>query len=92
LEGPVKIAILLLNQGRGSGEVARQHARFLSGRGHRVYFLHPGMGAGVSGVENRDVPLHTDLVPVHEYLPAARTRQKAVSRMGYEEAAAYLPD
>jgi len=88
----MNIAILLLNQGRGSGEVARQHARFLTARGHRVFFLHPRIGQGVSGVENRDIPLHTDCMPVHEYLPSAKGNQKAVSRMTHDEAVAYLPD
>jgi len=88
----MNIAILLLNQGRGSGEVARQHARFLTARGHRVFFLHPRIGQGVPGVENRDIPLHTDCMPVHEYLPAAKGNQKAVSHMTYDEAMAYLPD
>jgi len=35
----MKIAILLLNKGRGSGEVAREHVRHLLKLGHKVYFL-----------------------------------------------------
>ncbi|RLD48821.1 MAG: hypothetical protein DRI88_02170 [Bacteroidetes bacterium] len=88
----MRIAILLLNKGRGSGEVARQHARHLIDMGHKVYFLHPGIGGGVSGAVNVDVQLHTDVMPVHEYLPSAGESQKQVARMTYEEAVSYLPD
>jgi glycosyltransferase involved in cell wall biosynthesis len=87
----MNIAIVLLNQGRGSGEVARAHAAHLADRGHKVWFIHPGVGNGVPGAINVDVELHTDTVPVHEYLPSAKGRQKAVSLMSYEEATAYLP-
>ncbi|MCF6171832.1 MAG: glycosyltransferase family 4 protein [Bacteroidales bacterium] len=88
----MKIAILLLNKGRGSGEVAREHVRHLLKLGHQVYFLHPGIGDGIEGAENVDVHLHTDVYPVHEYLPSAGSRQKQVARMSQEEMAAYLPD
>jgi glycosyltransferase involved in cell wall biosynthesis len=88
----MNIAIQLLNQGRGSGEVARQHTRFLIERGHKVFFVHPRVGEGVRGADNREVHLHTAVMPVHEYLPAAKQNQKAVSRMGRDEALAYLPD
>jgi len=88
----MRIAVLLLNQGRGSGEVARQHVRYLTQLGHKVWFLHPGMGEGVEGAVNLDVSLHTDVMPVHEYLPSAGDKQKQVARMSYEEAVAYLPD
>ena len=81
----MNIAIVLLNQGRGSGEVARAHAAHLSSRGHKVWFVHPGVGAGVPGAINVDVELHTATVPVHEFLPAAKADQKAVSLMSYEE-------
>lgn len=88
----MKIAILLLNKGRGSGEVARQHTRYLTGMGHKVYFLHPGIGDGVKGAVNIDVKLHTDIMPVHEYLPSAGKRQQQVARMNYDEAMSYVPD
>ncbi len=87
----MNIAIQLLNQGRGSGEVARQHARHLVARGHEVHFIHPRVGEGVAGARNHDVVLHTEVMPVHEYLPSASANQKAVSRMSFDEAAAYLP-
>ncbi len=87
----MNIAIVMLNQGRGSGEVARAHAAHLTRRGHKVWFIHPRVGDGVSGAVNVDVPLHTPTIPVHEYLPAAKGDQKAVSLMSYEEAIAYLP-
>ena len=87
----MNIAIVLLNQGRGSGEIARAHATHLSARGHKVWFIHPGIGRGAPGAINVDVELHTATLPVHEYLPSARADQKAVSLMSYEEATAYLP-
>ncbi len=88
----MKIAILLLNKGRGSGEVAREHVRHLLKLGHKVYFLHPGIGEGIEGAENIDIVLHTDVYPVHEYLPSAGDSQKQVARMTFEEMGAYLPD
>jgi glycosyltransferase involved in cell wall biosynthesis len=39
----MNVAILLLNSGRGSGEVARQQARYLASKGCRVFFMHPGL-------------------------------------------------
>ncbi len=87
----MNIAIVLLNQGRGSGEVARAHAAHLSRRGHKVWYIHPRVGDGAPGAVNVDVPLQTSTMPVHEYLPAAKGDQKAVSLMSYEEAVAYLP-
>ena len=88
----MNIAILLLNKGRGSGEVAREHVRHLLKLGHKVYFLHPGIGNGIEGAENIDIFLHTNVHPVHEYLPSAGDSQKQVARMTHEEMAAYLPD
>jgi glycosyltransferase involved in cell wall biosynthesis len=38
-----------------------------------------------------DVQLHTQVVPVHEYLPAASDNQRAVSTMTADEALAYVP-
>jgi glycosyltransferase involved in cell wall biosynthesis len=87
----MNIAIVLLNRGRGSGEVARAHAAHLSQRGHKVWFIHPQVGKGVPGAVNIDVQLHTPTVPVHEYLPSAGKDQKAVSLMSFGEAMAYLP-
>jgi glycosyltransferase involved in cell wall biosynthesis len=87
----MNVAMLLLNQGRGSGEVARQQARHLIARGHRVFFMHPRVGRGVPGAINIDVELDTQRIPVHEYLPAAGGNQRAVSRMSHDEAMAYLP-
>lgn len=88
----MNIAILLLNQGRGSGEVAREHVKYLVKQGHKVYFLHPGIGDGIEGAINIDIQLHTNIKPVHEYLPSAGKEQKQVARMTYEEMLDYLPD
>jgi glycosyltransferase involved in cell wall biosynthesis len=87
----MRIAYLLLNQGRGSGEVARQQIHCLIERGHHVYLLHPHIDEGVEGADHVDVQLHTECIPVHEYLPAAGDQQRAVSMMSFEEAVAYLP-
>lgn len=88
----MRIAIILLNKGRGSGEVARQHTRFLLKQGHQVYFMHPDIGDGVPGAHNIDIKLHSDIMPVHEYLPSAGEDQKQVAGMEFNEMMAYLPD
>lgn len=88
----MKIAILLLNKGRGSGEVARQHVKYLIKQGHEVFFLYPEIGEGIEGAVNLDIKLHTDIKPVHEYLPSAGKKQKQVARMTFEEMSTYLPD
>lgn len=88
----MRIAILLLNPGRGSGEVARQQARYLVSAGHDVVFMHPGVGHGVEGADNRDIALHTEVTPVHENLPSAGPNQMQVARMSHADAMAYLPD
>ncbi|NNM05371.1 MAG: glycosyltransferase family 4 protein, partial [Gemmatimonadetes bacterium] len=92
MEGSViRVAIILLNAGRGSGEVARQHTTQLMARGNEVVFIHPGIGSGVEGAVNVDVQLPGKVTPVHEYLPSAGEGQKAVSTMGFEEAIAFVP-
>jgi len=88
----MNVAILLLNAGRGSGEVARQQGRYLVDHGHRVHFMHPSMKSGVPGAVNTDIELHTVVVPVHEYLPSAGPNQKQVARMSHDEAAPYVRD
>lgn len=88
----MNIAILLLNQGRGSGEVAREHVKHLLKLGHKVYFLHPGIDDGIEGANNINIVLHTNIKPVHEYLPSAGKDQKQVARMSHEEMNAYLND
>jgi len=85
----MRIAILLLNSGRGSGEVARAHCRHLVEAHQEVVFMHPGVGAGVAGCTNIDIELHTDILPVHEYLPSAGAKQNPVSSMSFDEAMAY---
>jgi hypothetical protein len=57
---------MLLNRGRGSAVVAKEHAEFLLGLGHGVYFLHPNIGDGVNGAINKDVYLVQEVFPVHE--------------------------
>lgn len=88
----MNIAILLLNKGRGSGEVAREHVKHLLKLGHKVYFMHPGIGKGIEGAVNIDIKLHTHITPVHEYLPSAGDTQHQVARMSHKEMISYLPD
>ena len=88
----LRVAILLLNSGRGSGEVARQQARYLATSGCSVFFMHPGMEQEVPGAMNRDIKLHSQLIPVHEHLPSAGQTQEQVAGMTYERAMSYLPD
>jgi len=88
----MNIAILLLNKGRGSGEVAREHVRHLLKLGHKVYFLYPGNENEIDGAENINVKLHSNILPVHEYLPSAGDKQHQVARMSHEEMMEYLPD
>jgi len=86
----MNIAILLLNKGRGSGEVARSHAHHLLNLGHKVYFVQPNIGDGVPGAINVDVKLSTDIIPVHENLPSAGDKQKQVALMDADEMSKYL--
>lgn len=88
----IQVAIQLLNSGRGSGEVARQQGRFLVSKGHKVYFMHPRIGEGISGASNLEVELHESVIPVHEHLPSAGPSQEPVSRMSFERANAFLRD
>ncbi len=88
----MNIAILLLNKGRGSGEVAREHVRHLLKLGHKVYFLYPGNEDEITGAENINIKLHSHIMPVHEYLPSAGKEQHQVARMSHEEMMRYLPD
>jgi glycosyltransferase involved in cell wall biosynthesis len=87
----MKVVILLLNRGRGSGVVAKEHGQYLLKQGHDVYYMHPNVGKGVDGAHNKEVHLPNDTMPVHEYLPSAKDSQKAVSSMGYSEAMEYVP-
>jgi len=88
----MNIAILLLNKGRGSGEVAREHVRHLLKMGHKVYFLFPGNDNEITEAHNINISLHSSIIPVHEYLPSAGEKQHQVARMSHEEMMMYLPD
>jgi glycosyltransferase involved in cell wall biosynthesis len=87
----MKIAVILLNSGCGSGEVARQHVRQLMQRGHEVVFMHPKIGDGVPDADNVDIELPAGPMPVHEYLPSEGKGQRAVSEIDYEEAVRFVP-
>ncbi len=88
----MRIGVLMLNRGRGSGEVARDHVAALVGSGHRVCLLHPVVGDGVPGADRRDVRLHAPVVPVHEFLPVAGSEQQPVAEIAAPVALAYADD
>ena len=54
--------------------------------------MHPGIGKGVPGAINRDIALHTPVIPVHEHLPSAGHSQEQVAAMPYDRALSYLAD
>ena len=72
--------------------MARQQARYMAAGGCRVFFMHPGIGEGAPGAINRDVELHTPIIPVHEHLPSAGRTQEQVAGMTYERVVSYLRD
>lgn len=86
----MRIAISLLNRGRGSGVVARQHASGLLDRGHNVWVVHPENVGSLYGAHNVDVPLPGSEMPVHEFLPSAGERGRPVSEMPVAEAERYI--
>ena len=86
------VVVLTLNRGRGSGSVARDEVEALIGAGHRVTYMYAGMSERVMGADNIDVSLHLSTVPVHEYLPAAESRQRRVSAMPTRVARRYTDD
>ena len=88
----MRVAILLLNSGRGSGEVARQQARYLASSGCQFFFMHADIGDGAPGAVNINIELHTAIIPVHEHLPSAGNNQEQVAAMSYARAMAYLPN
>ena len=88
----MRIAILTLNRGRGSGAVARHEAASLAAAGHHTTLLHAGEMIPVPGVESRSVALHSAVLPVHEYLPATTRRQRAVPTMPIGMARRYIAD
>lgn len=86
----MRIAVSLLNRGRGSGVAARQHVVGLLDRGHEVWFVHPENVGSVHGAHNVDVPLPGEEVPVHEFLPSAGERGRPVSEMAAPVAGRYI--
>lgn len=72
--------------------MARQQARYLLSNGCVVYFMHPGIGKGVPGAINKDIALHSSVVPVHEHLPLDSLSQEQVAAMPYDRVMLYLQD
>lgn len=86
------VVVLTLNRGRGSGCVARDEVAALIAAGHSVTYMYAGMSERVMGADNFDVPLHINVTPVHEYLPAAESPQRRVSAMSRSVARSYTAD
>ncbi len=86
------VAIVSLNRGRGSGSVARNEASALIAAGHQVTYMYAGMSERVMGADNVDVPLHINVLPVHEYLPAWPDPQRRVATMPTGVAKRYAAD
>ncbi len=79
----MKILVIVLNRGRGSGEYVRQMCKRLVLQGFQ-FTIASTQEVLVEGCESVVVPLESSVVPVHEYLPGAK--QKPVYSMEYEEA------
>ncbi len=85
------IAVLMMNHGRGSGTVARQHVRALAEAGHRVTFAVPHSDRIVPGAWMLNITYSGSALPVHEYLPGFH-RQRRVPEMSYDEAMVHVAD
>ena len=81
----------MLNRGRGSGGVARQHARALTARGHHVTLVYAGAETGGT-FDEVDVRLSQPSLPVHEYLPDVPGDQQPVSEMDAATADRHIAD
>ncbi len=82
--------VVTLNRGRGSGVVARHQVLALLARGHAAYLVHAGEGSGQLPVH--EVPLTSDILPVHEFLPGQSGRQQPVSTMDEDSASLLIAD
>lgn len=83
------IAVMTLNRGRGSGNVARDQVTALLAAGHEVTYMCTLLTEPVMGANNRDVVLQESAVPVHEFLPMSERPQRRVSAMSHAEARRY---
>ncbi|MDH3250198.1 MAG: glycosyltransferase family 4 protein [Acidimicrobiia bacterium] len=88
----MRIAVVSLNRGRGSGVVAREQMRALSRRGHRVCSVHAGGAQLVPGVTHLPVAPSSGVLPVHEYLPNPDLPQSPVAWMTEAESCAIVDD
>jgi glycosyltransferase involved in cell wall biosynthesis len=86
----MKVAVVTLNRGRGSGVVARHQVRALLARGHDASLVHSGEGSGELPVH--EVALSLEVLPVHEYLPGEHDRQQPVSTMDADMADWFIGD
>ncbi|MFX0210426.1 MAG: glycosyltransferase family 4 protein, partial [Candidatus Hodarchaeota archaeon] len=79
----MKVLVIVLNKGRGSGEYVRQMCKRLTIKGFK-FTIASTQEVLVEGCDNLVVPLKSSIIPVHEYLPGAK--QKPVYSMEYDEA------
>jgi glycosyltransferase involved in cell wall biosynthesis len=88
----MRVAVVALNKGRGSGQVARHHMRALVGAGHDVTSIHACASAYLPGVDQREVTPADGVLPVHEYLPGHTGPQLATSQMPAAQASRIIDE
>lgn len=86
----MNVLVVTLNRGRGSGVVARHQVGALLDRGHDAVLAHSGPSSGELPVH--EVPLASDVLPVHEYLPGLTGDQRPVSTMDAAAAETVIDD
>ena len=74
------IIIISQNKGRGSGVVISQQAKFLKNKGHKVILMYPGNQMFGNGTIDINIPLHTNVIPVHENLPNEKSQKPNPTR------------
>ena len=85
------ILIIAQNRGRGSGNVVKQQASYLTAQNHKVIVMYPGNQCSETKAIDIDIRLHTNIIPVHEYLINEKN-QKPVHSMPVKEAFGYITD
>ncbi|MDH4117209.1 MAG: glycosyltransferase family 4 protein [Acidimicrobiia bacterium] len=77
----MRVLVVSLNRGRGSGGVTRQQAMALAAAGHEVTLLHAGTPLPMANIDLREVELSRGVLPVHEYLPRGSESQMPAAEM-----------
>lgn len=89
--GNKTILIIAQNKGRGSGIVVRQQASYLTTQNHKIIVMYPDNQHSETELININIGLHTNIIPVHEYLTTEKN-QKPVHSMSEREAFEYIID